>query len=73
MVGLSSDMDIIYMTYCSEPDTESETGRRSEEITMEMIAAGVEAYWEFDPAVDEPEALVFAILSRGRRASRTRE
>lgn len=34
-------LDIIYMTYCPENDSESGTGRRLEiEITPEMIEAG---------------------------------
>ena len=37
---------------------------------MEMISIGVAAYDEFDPEVDEPEALVFAILYRAAAANR---
>jgi hypothetical protein len=43
-------LDIIYLTYRRNDDTESETGRRIEpiEITPEMIAAGVDAMRLFD-------------------------
>lgn len=40
------------------------------EITMEMISVGLAAYRDFDPEVDEPEALVFAILYRAHHSRR---
>ena len=40
------------------------------EITMDMVSVGVAAYAEFDPEIDEPEALVFAILYRAALLSR---
>ena len=43
-------LDIIYMTYCSENDTESATGRRLKiEITPKMIEAGATALASADP------------------------
>jgi hypothetical protein len=49
---MSSELDIIYMTYQRNDDTESETGRRTEiAITPEMIQAGA-AELIFDSALD---------------------
>lgn len=39
-------------------------------ITLEMIDAGMTAFRGFDPNLDEPEALIFAILSRAAAVSR---
>ena len=37
-------------------------------VTLDMLAAGMAAYLEFDPEREEPEALVWAILTRGMEA-----
>jgi hypothetical protein len=45
-----------------------------DEVTWDMISLGADAYRAFDPEIDEPEALVFAIISRAfKLAKRNRE
>lgn len=45
-----------------------------DEVTWDMISAGADAYRSFDPEIDEPEALVFAIIYRAFEiAKRNRE
>ncbi len=34
------------------------------EITLDMISAGVNAYKEFNPGLEEPETIVFEIIYR---------
>ena len=38
------------------------------EVTIEMLGAGMLAYAEFDPEKEEPEALIWEILSRAFEA-----
>jgi hypothetical protein len=40
------------------------------EITVDMISAGVSACKEFSPELEEPEALVFAIIHRALEVAR---
>jgi hypothetical protein len=61
---LSSELDIIYMTYCPDDDSESADRPATEtEITPEMIQAGCLALYarENDEAWASPEERVSAI------------
>jgi hypothetical protein len=53
-----------------QPPRLTDYGPDAGEITCDMISAGAEAYRTFDPDVEEPEALVFAIIYRAFEIAR---
>lgn len=48
-----------------------ELGSHSYRVTLEMLHAGMSALKDFDPSKEEPEALVWAIISRALMAQRS--
>lgn len=50
----------------SASDSEIEESIREFEVTLDMIQAGAQLYWEYDYEEEEPQALVAAILFAAR-------